>query len=226
MHSTKTEILARLKRADSASVDELSSALGLASMTVRQHLTALERDALVRAEEVRRPTGRPQYRYLLTDEGHRSIADGYDRLVGLLVEQVGEMDACSFDDAAPDLRRRALFRRAAEALAARHRDAVQRLSGDARAEAIVGVLRDHGGFAEWHRHDNGIEIRDFSCVFRSTMGEAGMCEWHKPFLETLVDGAVRIAPPPGTGCAECCGYIISATPAEEPAAHAANGGSG
>ena len=44
MHSTKNEILALLKRSDGASVEELSTALGFASMTVRQHLTALERD--------------------------------------------------------------------------------------------------------------------------------------------------------------------------------------
>ena len=106
MHATKTEILARLKRTDNASVDELSSALGLAPMTVRQHLTALERDALVHAEEVRRPAGRPQFRYSLTDEGHRAVAEGYDRLVALLIEQAGALDPLELVGATPDGRRR------------------------------------------------------------------------------------------------------------------------
>lgn len=223
MHSTKTEILARLKRTGSASVDELSSALGLAPMTVRQHLTALERDALVRADEVRRPAGRPQFRYSLTDQGHRTVAEGYDRLVALLVEHAGLQDPLELVGATPDDRRRALFRRAAEALGERHRESVQRLHGDAQAEAIAAILREHGGFAEWHRHDDGIEIRDFSCVFRATVGDGGLCEWHLGLLSALVDDAVRIAPPPGTGCADCCGYIIASAPA---AARALNRGQG
>ena len=89
MHSTKTDILALLKRNDGATVDEISSALGLAPMTVRQHLTALERDALVSGQEVRRPTGRPHFRFRLTEDGHRRVSDGYDRLLALLVTAAG-----------------------------------------------------------------------------------------------------------------------------------------
>jgi len=59
MHSTKTEILAHLKRNDGSTVDGIASSLNLAPMTVRQHLMALERDGMVRAEEVRRFVGRP-----------------------------------------------------------------------------------------------------------------------------------------------------------------------
>jgi predicted ArsR family transcriptional regulator len=216
MHSTKTEILALLKRSDGASVDELSSALGLASMTVRQHLTALERDALVRADEVRRPMGRPHFRYSLTEGGHRSIAGGHDRLVALLVEQAGSLDPIGLAGTSADERRRTLFRLAAESLATQYRDQVQQLSGDELAASIVGVLRAYGGFAEWHHHDDGLEIRDFSCVFRATVGREGGCEWHETFLRHVVDGSVRIAPPPATGCADCCGYVISVrTPAPE-----------
>ena len=63
MHNTKTEILALLKRSDGATVDDIATSLSLASMTVRQHLTALQRDALIQAQEVRRATGRPHYLY-------------------------------------------------------------------------------------------------------------------------------------------------------------------
>ena len=61
MHSTKTEILAHLKRNDGSTVDGIASSLNLAPMTVRQHLMALERDGAVRSEEVRRATGRPAH---------------------------------------------------------------------------------------------------------------------------------------------------------------------
>ncbi len=208
MHSTKTEILTLLKRSDGATVDDLSTSLGLASMTVRQHLTALERDALVRSHEVRRPTGRPHYRYELTDDGHRHISNGYDRLVALLVKESGNVEVDE-NFATPEERRRRLFRRAARALAAPHASEVRALSGEAQAERIVAILRSHGGFAESHAQPGGYELRDFSCVFRATVGSAGPCDWHETLLATLLDAPVRVAPPAEAGCAACCQYIIA-----------------
>jgi predicted ArsR family transcriptional regulator len=203
MHSTKTEILALLKRSDGASVDEISASIGLASMTVRQHLTALERDALVQAEEVRRPTGRPHFRYSLTEHGHRSIAQGYDRLVTLLVDAVGALDVPGNGRA-----RREVFRAAAESLALKHRPEFAQASGRERIERAVVILRSHGGFAEYHEHDGVFELRDFSCVFRQALGSDGPCEWHETFLRGALGDGVEPAPEPGDGCAAACRYVI------------------
>ncbi|MEX2245287.1 MAG: winged helix-turn-helix transcriptional regulator [Dehalococcoidia bacterium] len=209
MHSTKTEILALLKRADGASVDDLATSLGLAAMTVRQHLTALERDDLVSAVGVRRATGRPHYHYRLTDNGHRRVSEGYDRLVALLVEQAGWLEPADVAGASPEERRRMLFERAAAALAERHRHEVQALSGRDQVERVVQVLRSHGGFAEWHEIDAGFEIRDFACVYRTSAGAGGPCAWHETFLSQLLTGDVRAATG-ATDCADCCRYIVAA----------------
>jgi len=217
MHSTKTEILALLKRTDGATVDELSSALGLASMTVRQHLTALERDALVRAQEVRRTTGRPHFRYRLTEGGHRSIAEGYDRLLALLVTELGVLEPAELATSGEQGRRALLFRRAAISLARRHRGEIAALHGVEQVQRIVAVLRAHGGFAEWHEAEGGVELRDFGCVYRSNVGGDGACEWHEPFLSTILEAPVEPAPEPADACADCCRYII-AVPAGAPAA--------
>jgi predicted ArsR family transcriptional regulator len=202
MHSTKTEILAFLKRSDGATVDELSTALGLASMTVRQHLTALERDEMVSAQEVRRATGRPHFLYRLTESGHRTLAEGYDRLVALLVESAGRLEP-----GAPGDVRRHLFRLAAASLAERHRGELRPLATALRAERAVAILRAHGGFAEYHFADGVAEVRDFGCVFRSTVGGGGPCDWHETFLAALFETAVECAQP-SDGCATCCSYVI------------------
>lgn len=214
MHSTKTEILALLKRSDGATVDELASSLGLAPMTVRQHLTALERDGLIRAREVRRATGRPHYRYSLTDGGHRRVAQGYDRLVALLIEAAGAPAA--LDGATPGERRGRLFREAALALAKKHRGEVLMLSGGQRVARAVEILLAHGGFAEWHELRGAWEVRDFSCVYRASVDGCGPCQWHEPFLAALLGGPIEAAPPSGD-CAACCRYLIP-TPAGSPAA--------
>ncbi len=207
MHSTKTEILALLKRNDGATVDELASALGLASMTVRQHLTTLERDSLVRAEEVRRATGRPHFLYRLTEDGHRRVSDGYDRLVALLVEEAGRLEAAA--ERTEVERRVALFRNAAATLAARHRAHVLGLETAAQAERVASVLRSFGGFPEWHEHPRGFEVRDFSCVMRAHVEFEGPCPWHETFLAAVIGAPVEAAPPPEDGCAVCCRYIVA-----------------
>lgn len=205
MHSTKTEILAHLKRRDGSTVDGIASSLNLAPMTVRQHLTALERDGAVRSQEVRRATGRPHHSYSLTDDGHRHLANGFDRLLALLVEQVGLTEPNGVLE--PDDRRSKLFRAAAKTLAERHAPEVRALSGEAQAERAVAILRLHGGFAEFHAEQDAIEIRDFGCVYREMVTRMGPCAWHETFLGALLDADVKPAEEPAE-CAVCCRYII------------------
>jgi predicted ArsR family transcriptional regulator len=208
MHSTKTEILALLKRSDGATVEEISSSIGLASMTVRQQLVALERDALVSAHEVRRPTGRPHYRYQLTNEGHRRIAQGYDRLLSLLLDAVGAPDV-------PDGRqaRRDVFRAAAELLARRHQAELEQAGPRERVERALAILQQHGGFAEFHERDGVFELQDFACAYRAAVGVEGPCEWHETFLRAVLGELVEPAPAlenHGTACR----YVV---PARVPA---------
>jgi len=207
MHSTKSDILALLKRSDGSTVDELASSVGLAPMTVRQHLTALERDELVRAEEVRRPTGRPHYLYRLTPDGHRRVSDGYDRMLALLIEQAGRLEPGDVSGATADERRARLFRGAAETLAARHRAEVAALTGAARMDRVAAILRSHGGFADWHDLGGEFELRDFSCVFRTSVGADVPCAWHESFLVAILGADVR-APIEPASCADCCRYIV------------------
>lgn len=207
MHSTKTEILAHLKRRDGSTVDGIASSLNLAPMTVRQHLTALERDGAVRSQEVRRATGRPHHSYSLTDDGHRHLANGFDRLLALLVEQVGLKEPNGALE--PDDRRSKLFRAAAKTLAERHAVEVRALAPTAQAERAVEILRLHGGFAEFHALESAdaIEVRDFGCVYREMVTRAGPCAWHETFLKALFDAEVSAAEEPAE-CADCCRYII------------------
>jgi predicted ArsR family transcriptional regulator len=79
LHSTKSLILAFIKRNWRSTVDELAQALGLAPMTVRQHLTAPQCDDLLEAEPVRRATGRPHYIYRLTRRGDNALERWWGR---------------------------------------------------------------------------------------------------------------------------------------------------
>lgn len=209
MQTTKQQLLVLLKRTGSATVDEASGALSVASMTARQHLLNLERDGLVESHRVRRSNGRPHHLYTLTPKGEEMFPRRYDLLARSLLDEVGEMDPLSLAAMSPDDRRTYLILRAADRLAERFRFDAENRSLEQRIEAVTEVLRAIGGFAEWLMTDDGFEIRDYNCVFASLIEEAdGCCEGHVRLItsllkwpvthESLVDGRVR-----------CCRYVVS-----------------
>jgi predicted ArsR family transcriptional regulator len=211
MQTTKQQLLVLLKRTGSATVEEASGALSVASMTARQHLLNLERDGLVESQRVRRSNGRPHFLYTLTPKGEEMFPRRYDLLARILLDEVGEIDPQMLVGMDAGDRRAHLIRRSADRLAERFRfDAASR-SLEERVAAVTDVLRTIGGFAEWLRTPGGYEIRDYNCVFASLVDESdGCCEGHVRLItellrwpvlhETMNDGRVR-----------CCRYVVSET---------------
>lgn len=75
-------------------VDELASAIGVTDNAVRLHLTALERDGLVRAEGVRREgsVGKPATLYAITPDAQVAFSKAYEPVLStLLVSLAGRL---------------------------------------------------------------------------------------------------------------------------------------
>ena len=142
-------------------------------------------------------------------DGHRRTLDGHDRMLALLVEQVGGFEPEHVAHVSPAERRSRLFEAAAKALAEQHRSEVLALGGDERFDRVAAILQAHGGFAEWHKNEDLYEFRDFGCVYRATVGSAGPCAWHETFLSALLNVPIRAADGVAD-CAVCCRYVISA----------------
>jgi predicted ArsR family transcriptional regulator len=209
MQTTKQQLLVLLKRTGSATVEEASGALAVASMTARQHLLNLERDGLVESQRVRRSNGRPHFLYTLTSKGEEMFPRRYDLLARMLLDEVGEIDPLALAGMTPNDRRSHLIQRSADRLAERFRFDAESRNLEERVAAVTDVLRTIGGFAEWLRTTDGYEIRDYNCVFASLVDESdGCCEGHVRLItsllrwpvthESMVDGRVR-----------CCRYVVS-----------------
>ena len=84
---TREQILALLRRNGPMTAAELSDALGIGAVGVRQHLALLERDGLVHTTAVRRGVGRPSHLYALTAAAEGLFPKRYDRMA---------MDALAF----------------------------------------------------------------------------------------------------------------------------------
>jgi len=207
LQTTKEQILAFLKRNGSSTVDDLATALGLAGMTVRQHLMMLERDDLVVSQKVRRPTGRPHYVYALTPQGHDIFRKRYDRLVQMLLGELARMEGAELLQTTGEERVLWVVRRLADRLAEEHAPSVKGKDLEERVAIAASILQQEGGFAEWSKVEGGYEIRDYNCLYRGLLQSHYACAWHLRFLTKLLNCEVSHQVDPNCG-ANCCRYLV------------------
>jgi predicted ArsR family transcriptional regulator len=213
--STKGRLLALLKRKGGCSVDALSVELGLAPMTVRQHLAVLERDDLVEVREVRSGPGRPRHVYRLTPRGEDAFPKRYDQLATALLREIIALEPDDLAGRTPaekqELVLGRLARREAERLGAR-------IAGHTlteRVPAVAALLSAEGGITEWEQTAHGLEIREYNCLYRGVAAEQpSVCVWHSNLLGRLLGANVAQIEQPLSRGGRCCRFLI--TPREEP----------
>jgi len=216
MQNSKFRILATLKRTGSRSVDDLAAALQLAPMTVRQHLTALERDALVSAVESRNGAGRPKHLYSLTERGDAAFPRRYDRFASLLLSELQELDPQTLAASTNGDRMGAVLDRLALREVEQHIGRLGEMEMLARAVATAAVLHEIGGFAEAIETAAGVEIRDYNCVYRGLRPEeTGPCAWHGRLASLLLQQPVDILFD-DAGTAQGCRILVRCTQASMP----------
>lgn len=219
IQSSKVRILAVLKRCGPRSVDDLAAALNLAPMTVRQHLTALERDEMVSVAEQRNGAGRPRHLYSLTGLGDTAFPRRYDRFASMLLAEVQDLDGDILVQSERTDRMGQILDRIARREAMPHAERLAPLSVPARAFAAAAVLHEIGGFAEAVETPSGIEIRDYNCVYRGLRPhESEPCAWHSRLVPLLMQGPVHDIPA-DADAGSCCRMLV---PCDVPAAHRTN----
>lgn len=154
--STRQSILQLLRRHGEMTALDLSEALGVGAVGVRQHLALLERDALVRVSGLRRNVGRPAHLFSLTPQAEERFPRRYDRLA---LEMIGYMQVVA-GSAALD---QALAMRRAETA----RELSPALAGKCRGEqiaALAGILSEQGYMCEWDQdHDGTYVLSEYNC---------------------------------------------------------------
>ncbi|HXG36927.1 MAG TPA: winged helix-turn-helix transcriptional regulator [Dehalococcoidia bacterium] len=193
MQSTKSQILAHLKRNGRGSIEELAKALGLAPMTVRQHLTALERDGLISSQEVRRSTGRPHLAFSLAEKAQEEIfPKRYDRLANLLFDEIASLEPSEIAGLSPKEKKRLLLSKMGERVARQHAPRLEGKPLPERVQLVATILESEGGMAEWRKAEAGFEIIDYNCTYRKiAQSNNEVCDWHLNLLGRLLGRQVR-----------------------------------
>ena len=185
--ATRGRLIALLRR-DAHTVDELAQQLQLTDNAVRAHLTALERDGLVRQRGVRRSgaIGKPAFAYDLTPEAEQLFPKPYAAVLdGLLTELGARLTPDEIE---------ALLRESGRRLAGQDERAGE---GDLRARLAVAAeaLTQMGGLAEVEECEGALSIRGYGCPLSElTPTHPEVCRLAASFVGEVA----------GTPMQECC----------------------
>lgn len=157
MTSTREKILQTLLKQPHRTINELAEAVGINPISVRHHLTNLQMEGLVAAEEERHGVGRPRLVYTLTEDGMEKFPTRYLRLTTRLLTQMKETMP------APVVTK--LFSQIAEGLAEEYTDQMQDLSMEERLDFVKEMLSQEGFTVEWEKKDGQYQIHEISCPY-------------------------------------------------------------
>jgi DeoR family transcriptional regulator, suf operon transcriptional repressor len=185
MQASRQQILEHLHHQSRSTVKEMARLLGLTPTGVRQHLTVLERDGLVHAEEQRGRVGRPAFVYRLTERGEASFPTNYAMLANLLLEELRSM-------AGADALQR-LLRRVSSRMAERYGDRVTGKSLAERVESTAAVLREHGCEVEIHCENGEYFIEQCTCPYPEVARQhSAVCALEVGFVQRMTGADARL----------------------------------
>jgi len=157
MKSTKDKILQTLLRRPKITINELAEAVGINPISVRHHLTNLQMEGLVAADEERHGVGRPRLVYSLTEDGMEKFPTKYLRLTTRLLAQMKET--------MPGPVVSKLFNQIAEDLASEYSSQIQGMDMEERLDFVKELLAQEGFTVEWEKKGSDYQIHEISCPY-------------------------------------------------------------
>ena len=157
MKSTKDKILQTLLRHPKTTINDIAEAVGINPISVRHHLSNLEKEGLIEAEEERHGVGRPRLAYSLTQDGMEKFPTKYLQLTTRLLAQMKESLP------APAVAK--MFSQIAEEMAGEYSEQIQGMDMEERLEFVKEMLGREGFTVEWEKKGKDYQIHEISCPY-------------------------------------------------------------
>ena len=157
MKSTKDKILQTLLGHPKITINDIAESVGINPISVRHHLTNLQMEGLIAAEEERHGVGRPRLVYSLTEDGMERFPTKYLRLTTRLLTQMKESMP------APAVAK--IFSQIAEEMANEYSEQMKGLSMEERLDFVKEMLAQEGFTVEWEKKDGDYQIHEISCPY-------------------------------------------------------------
>ena len=196
MKSTRERILQRLLTHPFSSINDLADAVGINAISVRHHLTSLQADGLVAAQEERHGVGRPRLVYFLTDGGREKFPTRYLELTNRIIDQLKEKF--------PEQTIEGIFDRIAEELT---EEEVKRLNGmpfEEKLDHLQEFMVDEGFSMNWEKQGEKYYIYQVSCpYYHVTQQHPEVCSLGRSIITQFLSLPVERIACIGQGNAHC-----------------------
>ena len=187
LESTRGQIVVLLRRGP-RTVEELAGALGLTDNAVRNHLSVLDRDGLVRQSGVRRGpgAGKPAVLYEVHPDAEPLFSTAYEPVLTAMIDVlVEELPAGQAVELLHKVGRRVAAGAGGQAAG----------TSEQRANTAAGVLRSLGGDVKVAEEDSAVVIRSSGCPLSATVtSRPEMCRAVVALVSEIVGAPVE----------ECC----------------------
>ncbi len=157
MKSTRERILQHLLNQPFSSINELAESVGINAISVRHHLTSLQADGLVSAQEERHGVGRPRLVYILTDEGREKFPTRYLELTNRLIEHLKE----KFSDETIAT----IFREIANNMVGEKALLLDGLPFEEKLSLLQKFMIDEGFSMQWEKRGEDYLLHQVSCPY-------------------------------------------------------------
>lgn len=204
------ELIVDLLRRSSLTANDIAARLGLTHNAVRSHLSALQREGIVRQGSLRRSASRPAVLYELAPEAEAAFSRAYIPFVAQLVRVLQErLPEGELDQVMHTVGRRL-------------GSEWPRLRGDLpqRVKAASKLLEDLGALNEVEKRNGGFVIRGHGCLLAEAVnGRPEVCRAMESLLAELLEVPVHECCDRGAR-PRCCFEIAGGTSGRTPQAHA------
>lgn len=199
---TRSRILQLLKLKGPMTADELSQELKITYMGVRQHLTPLEHEGLIRYDIEQRGLGRPSYVYSLTDLGDEFFPRAYPQLASSLLDAIRALEG------EEGIER--VFEKRTEWLEAQYRARMRDKDLAGRVRELAQIRAEEGYMADWKKRDEDtFVLLERNCAIHQVARCcAQVCSYELDLFRRVLDDAEVVGEEHIMQGDRACSYVI------------------
>lgn len=180
MKTTREKVLTTIKLHPKSTILEIAQQVDINAISVRHHLTNLQAEGLITAEEERHGVGRPRLVYSLTDRGMENFPSRYFHLVNSLMDQIKKT--------LPEKDINSIFHNMAEKLTSDYEPMLTKMNMEQRLELLKTILNNEGFDVEWEQQGQQCCIKEISCpYFKIGNNHPEVCLFDKSIISNILD---------------------------------------
>jgi predicted ArsR family transcriptional regulator len=208
MKSTRDKILQTLLNNPRSTITDLADAVNINAISVRHHLTSLQADGLVIAEEERHGVGRPRMIYMLSEKGIEKFPTRYLNLTNRLLDQL--------KDSLPEESLKSIFNQMAVNLASAYAHKAKNLSLEERLEYLKEILSKEGFTVDWEKDSDRYLITELSCpYYHIGQNHPEVCALDQTLISTLLSVPAEKIQCVLNGDSRCAYIVTDCKPVED-----------